>query len=187
MAKKQIQNDKSKYGTYLRYKRISKYENQNKIEYRVLYYIRNFDITTEILINEISKQFNTTKEKAKEEIDRVLTKYPTIKQSRKKLKNIVELPNYKPPGIGVDIQGKKIDKYKIRISGARSKDQLDRILVFLNVLLFLYMETYLYKYPERQALKEKLKKFTNIAKRRNKVDEIVEYDKEKNNKTNGNY
>ena len=55
----------------------------------------------------------------------------------------------------------------------------------MNILIYLYVETYLYKKPERQILKEKLKKLTNIAKRRNKVDEIVNYEKEtKNSKTN---
>ena len=48
----------------------------------------------------------------------------------------------------------------------------------MNILLFLYIEVYLYKKPERQILKEKLNKLTNIAKRRNKVTEIVNYSKE---------
>jgi hypothetical protein len=45
----------------------------------------------------------------------------------------------------------------------------------MNILLFLYVETYLLKKPERQELKEKLKSLTKIAKRRNKVMEFVEY------------
>src|SRR5439155_14921380 len=40
------------------------------------------------------------------------------------------------------------------------------------------VETYLFKKTERQNLKDKLKKLTNIAKRRNKVDDIVDYEKE---------
>ena len=48
----------------------------------------------------------------------------------------------------------------------------------MNILMYLYSETYIKKNPEYQAIKEKLRKLTNIAKRRSKVDEIVNYQKE---------
>ena len=171
-------SEKSKFGTYLRYKRVSKYENQARIEQRILYFMRNYDYNDQSLSNEISKQFNITEERAMEEIDKVRSKYTNIKKSRKILKKLENIPKYKPPGIGIDIQGKQRDKYKIRISGARDKLQLDRIIIFMNILIHLYIETYLYKDPKRQNLKEKLKMLTNIAKRRNKVDDIVNYNKE---------
>jgi hypothetical protein len=172
-------DEKGKFGTYLCYKRISKYENQARIEQRILYFVRNYDYTDQILANEISKQFNITVERSLEEIERVKNKYPNIKKSRKILKKLENIPKYKTPGIRIDIQGKQRDRYKIRVSGARNKDQLDRIIAFYGVLIYLYVETYLYKRPEKQILKEKLKKLTNIAKRRNRVDEIVDYEKEK--------
>lgn len=171
-------DDKSKYGTYLRYKRVSKYENQTRIEQRILYFMRNYEYTEQTLANEISKQFNITMEKALEDIQKTKNKYPHIKQSRKVLKKLENIPKYKPPGIDVGIQGKTKDKYKIRTSGVRDKDQLDRITHFMNIFIFLYAETYLYKKPEWQKLKDKLKNWTNIAKRRNKVDEIVNYSKD---------
>lgn len=171
-------SDKSKFGTYLRYKRVTKYENQARIEQRILYFMRNYDYNDQSLSSEISKQFNITNERAMEEIEKVRTKYTNIKKSRKILKKLENIPKYKPPGIGIDIQGKSREKYKIRISGARNKKQLDRIIIFMNVLIYLYVETYLFKNKERQILKEKLKKLTNIAKRRSKVDDIVNYDKE---------
>jgi hypothetical protein len=177
-AKVKKETEKSKFGTYLRYKRVSKYENQARIEQRILYFMRNYDYTDQSLANEISKQFNITLDRAIEEIDRVRNKYPNIKKSRKVLKKLENIPKYKPPGIGIDIQGKQRDRYKIRISGARNKDQLDRIIVFMNILIHLYVETYLYKKSERQILKDKLKKLTNIASRRFKVDDIVNYEKE---------
>ncbi|QKF93820.1 putative very early transcription factor VETF [Fadolivirus algeromassiliense] len=170
--------EKGKFGTYLRYKRVSKYENSARIEQRILYFMRNYDYNEQTLANEISKQFNITLEKAVEEIDRVKNKNPNIKKSRKILKKLENIPKYKPPGIGIDIQGKQRDRYKIRISGARNKEQLDRIITFYSILIYLYVETYLFKKPERQILKDKLKKLNNIAKRRNKVDDIVNYDKE---------
>lgn len=176
-AKVKKEEEKSKFGTYLRYKRVSKYENQARIEQRVLYFMRNYDYNDKSLANEISKQFNITIDRAMDEIERVRGKYPNIKRSRKILKKLENIPKYKPPGIGIDIQGKQRDKYKIRISGARNKEQLDRIITFMNILIYLYVETYLYKRPERQALKETLKKLVTIARRRNRVDEIVNYEK----------
>ena len=180
-AKIKKENEKSKYGTYLRYKRVSKYENQTRIEQRIMYFIRNFEFTEKLLANEIGKQFNITEERALEEYQRVKEKYPNLKKSRKVLKKFENIPKYKPPGIGIDIQGKAEDRYKIRISGARDKTQLDRIIIFLNILLFLYIETYHMKKPERQALIKKLEQLKNIADRRGKVEEIVKYYKESNN------
>jgi len=171
-------SDKSKFGTYLRYKRVSKYENHARIEQRIMYFMRNYEFTDQSLSNEISKQFNITLERAIEEIERVKNKYPHLKKSRKVLKKFENIPKYKPPGIGIDIQGKQKEKYKIRVSGARDKEQLDRIINFMNILIFLYAETYIMKKPERQILKDKLKKLTNIARRRSKVDEVVNYAKE---------
>lgn len=168
----------SKFGTYLRYKRVSKYDNQVRIEQRILYFLRNYEISDSTLINEISRQFNITQEIAEEELNKVKHRYPNLKKYRKILKKLENIPKYKSPGIGIDIQGKQREKYKIRISGARDKEQLDRIIDFMNILIHLYIETYLFKKPERQELKQKLKKLSNIAKRRNKVMDIVNYEEE---------
>lgn len=180
-SKKKKEEEKGKYGTYLRYKRVSKYENQTRLEYRILYFIKNYEYSDASLANEISKQFNITIENATEEIKNVKKKYPNIKKSRKILKKLENIPKYPTPGIDIDIQGKKRDNYKIRISGARNKKQLERILTFMNLLLFLYTETYHFKKPEKQKLKNKLKLLTNIAKRRRRVEEIVDYETETKN------
>lgn len=165
--------EESKYGTYLRYKRITKYDNEAKIEHRVVYFLRNYEFNLKALANEISKQFNITEKKATEHIEKVRIKYPVIKKSRKVLKKFENIPKYKPPGIGIDIQGKTRTKYKMRISGARNKQQLDRMVTFMNILIYLYIETYLYKNKNRQRMKDMLKKLNNIAKRRNKVRDVV--------------
>jgi hypothetical protein len=170
--------DKSKYGTYLRFKRVSRYENQLKMEQRIIYFMRNYDYNDLTLGLEIAKQFNITEAKAMEEIDRVRKLYPKLKKSRKIMKKMENIPKYKPPGIGIDIQGKMNERYKIRISGARDQEQTAQIIHFMNILIYLYIETYLYKRPERQELIEKLKKLTNIARRRNRVEEIVKPSKE---------
>ena len=172
-------DSKSKYGSYLRYKRVSKFDNVAKIEQRILSYMRNFDFEDDILAEEISKQFNITNERALEEIQKVKAKFPNMGKGKKSvLKKSDEVPKFKPPGIGIDIQGKIPEKYKIRISGAREQNQLERIIIFMNILIYLYSETYINKNPEYQEIKEKLKKLTNIAKRRGKVDEVVNYQKE---------
>lgn len=180
-AKIRKENDKSKFGTYLRYKRISKYENQTKIEQRIVYFIRNYDFTEEQLANQISKQFNITYEHALDSYKKLRLKYPNIRKSRKTLKTMDNIPKYKPPGIGIDIQGRQREKYKIRISGARDNIQLERIRIFINILIYLYVDTYLYKKKDRQYLKDKLNSLTHIAKRIGKVDTIVDYSKEVNN------
>ena len=176
ISKKSNENDKSKYGTYLRYKKISGYENLAKIEQRIMYFIKHYEYDESKLIEELAREFNITDEKATKEYMRVKLKYPNLKKSRKVLKKLDKIPKYKSSGINIDIQGKKRENYKIRISGARNKNQLYRIIDFMNVLIFLYSETYLYKKKERQILKEILTQLTDIAKSRAKVDEVVEYD-----------
>lgn len=175
-VKKGEKEEKSKFGTYLRYRRVSKYENRTKIEHRIIFFMRNYEYNDQSLVNEISKEFNITEEQAMIEIKNVREKYPNIKKSRKILKKMENIPKYKPPGIGIDIQGKTREKYKMRIAGARDREQLDRIIDFMNILIYLYAETYLYKKPERQRMKDRLKRLTKIAKRRNKVEEIVNYE-----------
>ena len=167
---------KGKFGTYLRYKRVSKYENEAKIEHRVIYFMKNYEYTDSTLIKEIAKQFNITEKQSLEKIEMVKKKYPVIKKSRKILKKLESAPKYNHPGIGIDIQGKSRQNYKIRISGARNKNQLNRIIKFTNTLIYLYIETYLNKNKNYQKLKDKLKDLINIAKRRNKVDEIIDLD-----------
>ena len=174
--------EKGKFGTYLIYRRISKYENRVKLEHRIIFFMRNYEYNDESLIDEIAKEFNITKDQAANEIRLVKNKYPNIKKSRKVLKKMENIPKYKIQGIRVDIQGKMRSNYKVRISGARDKEQLDRIITFMNILIYLYVETYLYKKESRQKLKERLKKLTKIAKRRNKVDEFVDYDEQNTQK-----
>jgi len=86
------------------------------------------------------------------------------------------MPKSKPPGIGIDIQGRTPDNYKIRITGARSKEQLEEIIGFVKVLIYLYIQTYLVKNSKYQKIKEMLVKLTKIAKRRNKVNQYINYE-----------
>jgi len=172
-----LKEETSKYGTYLRYKRISKYDNRTKMHLRILYFSRNYEFNDRELIDEVAKQFNITIETAAKELDFVREKYiKVIKKSKKLLKNFKSLPSSKPPGIDISIQGRDREKYKIRITGARDKNQLNEIISFMKVLIYLYCETYLYKKKEYQKFKDVLKTLNKIAKRRNKVVEIVDYE-----------
>ena len=163
----------SKYGTYLRYKRVSKFENEAKVKHRIIHFIKNYEYTEISLIKEIAKQFNLSEKKSAELIEEVKTEHPVIKKSRKELKKLESAPKNNHPGIDVNIQGRSRLNYKIRISGARNKNQLNRIVTFMNKLIFLYIETYLNKNKQYSNLKDKLKSLTNIAKRRNKVEDVI--------------
>ena len=169
------ENQSSKYGTYIRYKRIDKFENEARIEYRIINFIRNYEHTDITLANVISKQFNITEQLALKKIQDAKNKYPKLKKSRKILKSLDNIPKYKPPGIGIDIQGKDTDNYKIRISGARNKKQLIRISNIINCLIYIYIQIYIFKKNDFIDIKQNLKKIDNIAKRLNKVNDIVYY------------
>jgi hypothetical protein len=166
--------DKSKYGTYLRYKRVTNYESKAKLEERIKHFFRNYEFNDKDLSIELSKQFNITDKQAYDAIIAFRNKYPNIRKSRKVLKKLENLPKYKPPGINIDIQGKSKESYKIRISGARNKQQMENITNFVHILLYLYYDTYLEKNPKRKYILDKLKQLTHIARRRNKVEEFID-------------
>jgi hypothetical protein len=167
-------DDKSKYGTYLRFKRVSNYENKARLEERIKHFFRNYEFNDKDLSTELSKQFNITEKQALDAILMFRNKYPNIRKSRKVLKKLENLPKYKPPGIGIDIQGKNKENYKIRISGARNKKQMENITNFVHILLYLYYDTYLEKNPKRKFILDKLKQLNHIAKRHNKVEEFID-------------
>ena len=167
-AKIKKDDSKSKYGTYLRYKRINKYDTEQRIELKIIYFLKNYEFNINSLAIELSKQYNITEKEALEKINEVKSKF-NVRRVRKVLKKLNEIPKLKTPGIEIEIQGKTADNYKIRISGARNKDQLDKIIKFLEILIFLYYDTYINKSSKRVKLLETLKVLHNIAKRRNKV------------------
>ena len=168
-------NTVSKYGTYLRYKRVNDYENVNKIEDRIRYYIKYVDLNNNEIINEISKQFNLTLERTKYYFDDVMKKYPTLKKNLRYLKKVDQIGKYKMDGVDVSIQGKSIDVYTIRLSGVRNKEQMQNINDILSVLLFLYNEIYIKKTKDFNEFLNILNKIKNIAERRNFVSETVNY------------
>ena len=155
-SSKNIENNSSKFGTYLRYKKVDKYDNESKIHYRILYFMKNYEYNEELLINEISRQFNITESESKKKIEEVKIKYPVIKKTRKILKKFDKSIKYNQPGIGVDIQGKSRLNYKIRISGARNKNQMDRIITLISKFICIYIDIYLNKNKNMQLIKKKI-------------------------------
>lgn len=168
----------SKYGTYLRYKRISNYEDNKQIETQIKKYIQYYDATTTQIINMICKQFNITIETAQNYYNNVMKLYPNIKKKFKNLLKLNETTHYKTPGIDVSIQGKTPDKYKLRISGVKNQKISDNICNIVQVLLYLYYEIYLNKNKKLFWIKDILIKLNNIAERRSIVADIVNNEKE---------
>ena len=168
----------SKYGTYLRYKRISNYEDNKQIETQIKKYIQYYDATTTQIINMICKQFNITTESAQNYFNNVMKMYPNIKKKFKNLLKLNETTHYKTPGIDVSIQGKTPDKYKLRISGVKNQKISDNICNIIQVLLYLYYEIYLNKNKKLYWIKDILIKLNNIAERRSIVADIVNNEKE---------
>ncbi len=178
-----IKTSTSKFGTYLRYKRISNYYNKLRMERQLIYILRNYEFTDKELANELSKQYNISVESALQELNSVKEKNQNLKKARSVLKTLDLLPKRKYNGIGIDIQGKTRDNYKIKIAGARSNYQLNQILEFMNIFIYLYQQTYLQKIPERQFVLKKMEKILHIARRRNKVEEFVKEDEGENKST----
>jgi hypothetical protein len=170
---KNKESEVGKSGTYLRYKRVSKYENRSKMEFRILFIMRYFEYTDKKFVDQISKEFNITYEQAHNEIENVKKKVPNIKKAIKKLRKIEDIPKTKHLGIDVNIQGKTKETYKIRIAGARDILQMNKISELLNILIYLYYDTYILKNKDRKELKKTLEGLTQIAKRKNKVEQIV--------------
>lgn len=174
--KNKVESKISKFGTYFRYRRISHYENDSRIENKIRYFLKNFEVSDKQLAFELSKIFNLNEKQALKEITDFKSKYPRIKKSRKTLKKIENAPKYKPPGIEIAVQGKTPDKYKIRVTGVRNKPMLERIVDFYKVLIYLYIDTYIHKNPKRQHFLKTLKTLTNVAKRRHRVIEMLNVD-----------
>jgi hypothetical protein len=175
-AKEKIETDDQfgKYGTYLRYKRVSNYESDRSLEKRILYFLRNFEFDEKKMIREISNSFNLTDKVSEQKIKDIRDKFPYLKKAGRVLRKFDNIPRFKAPGIDVNLQGKSKENYKLRISGSRNKHQLESICEFISIMIYLYEDIYVKKNPERKYLLDILKGLNNIAKRRNKVEEIVE-------------
>ena len=134
--KKESDSDIGKYGTYMRYKRVSEYESDKNLEKRILYYLRNFEFDEKKLIRKISNDFNLVEKTAEQKIKEIRDKFPYLKKAGRVLRKFDNIPRYKAPGIDVVIQGKSSDNYKLRVSGSRNKQQLDNICEFISIMMF---------------------------------------------------
>ena len=104
--KKESDSDIGKYGTYMRYKRVSEYESDKNLEKRILYYLRNFEFDEKKLIRKISNDFNLVEKTAEQKIKEIRDKFPYLKKAGRVLRKFDNIPRYKAPGIDVVIQGK---------------------------------------------------------------------------------
>lgn len=170
-------NESSKWGTYLRYKKISNYDNELIIFKKILYYFRNFNIQNNDLIEIICKEFNLSEKFAIELIEKTKKKYTfyisKFNTNKKKNfdKNNVQLHK---KGIEVAIQGKEIDKYKIRIEGSRSFYEINKITEYINKIIFIYCSLYIKNNSKYKFILDELKNITHIPKRKYEVLEFEE-------------
>jgi hypothetical protein len=101
-----VENELGKYGTYLRYKRVSNYESERSIEKRILYFLRNFEFDEKKMIKEISNSFNITEKISEQKIKEIRDKFPYLKKSGRVLRKFENIQRYKAPGIDINILGK---------------------------------------------------------------------------------
>lgn len=170
-------NESSKWGTYLRYKKISNYDNEIIIFKKVLYYLRNFYIQDKDLIEIIAKEFNLSEKNSIEFINKIKKIYSSYIQKFNKIKKKnFDKDNIKleKKGIEVAIQGKEIDKYKIRIEGSRSFYEIEMISEYINKILYLYISLYIKKNNKYKYIENEFKNITHISKRKGQVVEFEE-------------
>ena len=158
-----------KYGTYLEYKRVSKYEIESMLEKRILIYLKNPFYDEDIFIDELISMYNLSKDRIKQEIIEVKKKHEINLSKQTEISTKI-----KHSGIRIDIQGKTTDKYVIKINGSSNEKELNTILNFINVLIYLYHELYFGKSKKLNKLKDNLNDITKIAKKRLLVQEIIE-------------
>ena len=160
-----------RYGTYLQYKRISCFEDISKLETFIVYLNKKYNNDEELLLSQLMTFFNLSEEHLKNKIKTVLDKYS---MNKKFTTDTTQIPKIKTPGIRISVVGKTPENYKITIAGARNYGQMERILTFLNIMIYIYDEIYINKSKHWIKIENKLSKLVNIAQKRTLVSEIVE-------------
>lgn len=169
-----------KYGTYMQYKRISKYDNNLKMEKRILMSLKNMYYEEDVLIEELELTFNITKEQALQEIKKVKQQYETYINTSKKL---LKPSKFKYSGVRIDIQGREIDKYLFKINGASDEKQLNKINNFINILIFIYYESYVLKNKKYIETLNIFERLMSIAIKRKLVVDVKEVKQKKSLKS----
>ena len=99
-------------------KRINRYEYEQKIEHRIIYFLKNYEFDVNKLAVELSKQYNITEKKALKKIQEVKDNFK-IRRSRRVLKKLDQIPKQSTPGIDVNIQGKTIENFEAESFGKK--------------------------------------------------------------------
>nr|QFG73993.1 MAG: hypothetical protein [Megaviridae environmental sample] len=174
--KGKMENNSGKHGTYLRYRRVSNFESEGAVIQRITYYIRNYQISDNALVERISNEFNLTDSEAKKIIKKTIDGSNITK--KKNLKSITQLPSkISMPGIRVTITGKDYTKgISIQIHGAKSNHHITEITNTIKSILHVYQDAYLIKNRKWKPLLKKLDKLDRQAMRRNKIVEFVNHD-----------
>jgi hypothetical protein len=165
-------------GTYLVYKRISKYENSLKttLENAIVKLLKDFQFHHQHTVSTIMREFNLSEEIAEAEIKRVKNKKTVYKmRATKGIRVLNQLPTFKRPGIKIDIKRRNSsvgNEYIFRILGTRSEKQLYRIIDVLSIIVYLYVEIYVKKRKEK--IKLLLNDMANVALIRDQYEAVEE-------------
>lgn len=169
------------WGTYLRYKRIWNYDNENKILNRIRFFKKNYDVDDKQIIKQLWKEFNITEKTWKQFMWKFNDKNKNVlKRSWWKNKNTLEFVKFKNPGIGIEILGKKHDNQKVKFIGIKNMGQLHKIYKIINIFITIYIELHIFKH-ENNEFTNLHDMITNITKR-NPFNEIVIVNKNKKDK-----
>lgn len=149
---------------HLRYKRISNYGESTVIHRRIVHYLKNFAINQSQLTRVLEAEFNMTTEDAAKHVKHVVENIPIVKSAS--LRPSSSIVAVKSTGIGIEIQGRSAETYKVRVVGARSREQLADILAFVNRLLVLQQSS-------PQVVVNKLKAITGIAEQKHLIRDVA--------------
>lgn len=165
----------SKFGTYLRYKRITDYDSISRIEKRILYILKNYEVREDNLVQIIAGEFNLIESVAMRVVKETLAKFSNVKKNRNKLKSVAELTKLKQSGIGIDVQGRSKTQLKIKYTGLRHIFQADDISAIMRVIMHVYDQIYNRQNKKFNTYLEMLQQLTNVAKRKRLVlDRVAE-------------
>ena len=165
-----------KYGTYLRFKRVSNYNDIKNIRKKILYYVKNYEQNNKKMIDMLCKQFNVNENVIIREYKFLEKELYKIRKSRNELKTYDNEQNikYKKYGVNVGVYSKN-ESYVVMILGTTSVQQLNNIIKTIDSIITLYERIYVDNDKQYQKVLDKLKVLVGVAERRNKVYDRYEY------------
>ena len=178
---KNSDDTKSKSGTYLRYGRVSGFENiGHLIDKRILYFIQVADASLSEIKQQIIKEFNLTSDEAQSRMDKVTNKFQKTTGKLRNYKKLSQIPKLSAPGRGIEIQGQDPENYIVKIEGCKTYYEMQQIVDFCKVMIYLYYAIYVIKDTMLKKREKELRNLKNVAVSLHQVHEIIHEEKELN-------